>query len=77
MAQRTFDYQKSHPWLKFNLKLSDLPWHVWMMLGEAQSKVDHIAGVPLRPDVARELHRVYLAKGAHATTAIEGNTLSE
>src|SRR5262249_40671681 len=36
-----------------------------------------IAGVPLRPDVARHLHTVYLAKGAHATTAIEGNSLSE
>lgn len=48
-----------------------------MLLGEAQSKIEHIAGVPLRPDVAKMLHGVYLAKGALATTAIEGNTLSE
>ena len=47
------------------------------MLGECQSKCEHIAGVPLRPDVAENLHRIYLAKGALATTAIEGNTLSE
>ncbi|MCC6419706.1 MAG: Fic family protein [Gemmataceae bacterium] len=47
------------------------------MLGECQSKCEHIAGVPLRPDVAENLHRIYLAKGARATTAIEGNTLSE
>ncbi len=47
------------------------------MLGECQSKCEHLAGVPLRPDVDRELHAVYLAKGVAATTAIEGNTLSE
>jgi Fic family protein len=34
-------------------------------------------GVPLRPKVAEELHQLYLAKGVLATTAIEGNTLSE
>ena len=48
-----------------------------MNLGEARSKCEHIAGVPLRPTVARELHQLYLAKGVLGTTAIEGNTLSE
>ena len=47
------------------------------MIGECKSKCEHIAGVPLRPDVARQLHSLYLAKGILATTAIEGNTLSE
>lgn len=32
---------------------------------------------PLQPNVAAELNRIYLSKGAHATTQIEGNTLSE
>ncbi|HWQ69041.1 MAG TPA: Fic family protein, partial [Patescibacteria group bacterium] len=32
---------------------------------------------PLRPDTAKKLHQLYLAKGVLATTAIEGNTLSE
>lgn len=48
-----------------------------MLLGEAISKCEHMAGVPLAPKVAEDLHRIYLAKGVHATTAIEGNTLSE
>jgi len=48
-----------------------------MLLGEARSKVDHLSLALLKPAVADELHRVYLAKGAQATTAIEGNTLSE
>ena len=33
--------------------------------------------MPLLPEVADYLHQVYLAKGVLATTAIEGNTLSE
>lgn len=47
------------------------------MLGECQSTCEHIAGVPLRPDTANKLYQLYLAKGVLATTAIEGNTLSE
>jgi Fic family protein len=50
---------------------------LWMNLGEASSKCEHIAGVPLRPSVAQELHQLYLAKGVLGTTAIEGNTLTE
>jgi Fic family protein len=48
-----------------------------MLLGEAQSKCKHIAGALLDPQTASNLHRMYLVKGALATTAIEGNTLSE
>lgn len=48
-----------------------------MLLGEARSKIAHVAGSLLNPRVAREMHIVYLTKGALATTAIEGNTLSE
>jgi Fic family protein len=50
---------------------------MWLNLGEAQSKCEHLAGVPLRPDIAAKLHAIFLAKGVHATTAIEGNTLTE
>jgi Fic family protein len=50
---------------------------LWITLGECASKCEHIAGVPLLPETASRLYLVYLAKGALATTAIEGNTLSE
>ncbi|QSV44559.1 Fic family protein [Geobacter benzoatilyticus] len=70
-------YEKTHPWINFHLNLQRIPSSVWVALGEAQSKCEHISGVPLRPATARELHQIYLAKGVLATTAIEGNTLSE
>ncbi len=70
-------YEESHPWLRFELDLRGVDYRLWMLLGEARSKCEHIASVPLRPDVAQELHSLYMAKGAFATTAIEGNTLTE
>lgn len=73
----TRDYVKSHPWLKFDLDLDRANAHFWMLLGEARSKCDHIRFVPLERATAEELQRVYFAKGIAATTAIEGNTLSE
>lgn len=70
-------YEKTHPWLDFKLDARELDYTTWLLLGEAVSKTEHIAGVPLEPNFAKELHEVYLAKGALATTAIEGNTLNE
>lgn len=70
-------YQETHPWIDFRVDLRPAPPELWMLLGEARSKIAHIAGSLLNPRVAREMHIVYLTKGALATTAIEGNTLSE
>jgi Fic family protein len=70
-------YEKSHPWLRFSVDLGDALPSFWIMLGECKSKCENISGVPLRPDIARQLNQVYLAKGAWGTTSIEGNTLSE
>jgi len=71
-------YERTHPWLTFKaVDLRQAPSTLWMLLGEAGSKIEHLRGVPLRPEATTELQRLYLAKGAWATTAIEGNTLSE
>lgn len=70
-------YLKSHPWISFRLDLRAAPPRLWLLLGEAASKCDHIAGVPLKPAVTEMMHQLFLAKGALATTAIEGNTLTE
>jgi Fic family protein len=70
-------YEATHPWIVFNLDLRRLTHKTWLLLGEAESKCQHVAGVPLRPEVARRLHAIYLSKGVHGTTSIEGNTLSE
>ena len=70
-------YLRSHPWLKFHLDLRNADMAIWIMLGEIKSKSEHLSMVPLKPSVSRDLHAIYLAKGVHATTAIEGNTLSE
>ena len=40
-------------------------------------RLSQVAAAPLAPQVSKTIHQLYLAKGALATTAIEGNTLSE
>ena len=75
MAKR--DYEGTHPWISFALELGSAPPRFWMLLGEARSKCDHIKFVPLAEETARDLNLVYFAKGVNATTAIEGNSLSE
>lgn len=71
------EYERTHPWISFQMDLRAFPYDLWLLLGEVRSKIEHLAGVPLRPQTAREMHLVYLAKGIQGTTAIEGNTLTE
>lgn len=73
----TREYERTHPWLTFDVDLDRANYRLWLLLGEATSKSDHVRRALLRPDVALELREVFLVKGALATTAIEGNTLSE
>lgn len=68
-------YEETHPWLTFQFRAE--PNMLWAKLGEAFSKNQHLAGIPLPPSLADHLASVVLTKGALATAAIEGNTLSE
>jgi Fic family protein len=47
------------------------------LLGQCHAYIIAILGTPIRPDYRRQLLWVALARGAKATTAIEGNTLSD
>jgi Fic family protein len=70
-------YLQTHPWLTFTMDTRQFHFSTWVLLGEAVSKCEHVAGSLLSPELADNLMKVYLAKGALATTAIEGNTLNE
>jgi Fic family protein len=72
-------YLRTHPWLKFTTRpyLDTNQVKLWWLLGRSCALIDQIAQTPLRPRLAQEMHVVYLTKGAHATTAIEGNSLTE
>jgi Fic family protein len=69
-------YLKTHPWIAFRLDLTSAPWKFWNHIGEAHSKCRHLSRTPLPPGLARKMERVHLAKGALASAAIEGNSLS-
>lgn len=70
-------HSETHPWITFALPNLTDQWRTWQLFGEAASKCEHLAGSPVKPGTAQEMLQVSLIKGAHATTAIEGNTLSE
>lgn len=70
-------YEHTHKWITFNANLQRCDHEFWMLVGEAKSKCEHINESPISPSTAKELHLVYTSKGAHGTTSIEGNTLSE
>jgi len=63
--------------MRFEADLSRSSSEIWILLGEAASKIEHLGQSPLKPGLAAELMQVALIKGAVATTAIEGNTLTE
>ncbi|MDR1266053.1 MAG: hypothetical protein LBK42_10980 [Propionibacteriaceae bacterium] len=67
------EYESTHPWITFHHQTRQPKLD--LKLGEAFSKCQQLAGTPLRPATADALASLYLAKGVHATTAIEGNTL--
>jgi Fic family protein len=71
------DYETTHPYINFRLELHRPNIALWLLLGEAKSKSAHIARTLLHPHRSDELMRVFLTRGVLATTAIEGNTLSE
>ena len=67
---------KNYPHIIFknDWKISE---HLMYKLGQASAIVKSLEYLPLEPSVRNKLLNVSLIKGAQATTAIEGNTLSE
>ena len=67
----------TYPFIKFPPHLDEFPARVWLLLGEIQARIDHIKQLPIPRDESNLLRRMYLTKGVHSTTAIEGNSFSE
>lgn len=72
-------YAQTHKWLTFTTRpyLDNASGKLWWLLGRTCALIEQMARTPLRPQVAQYLHMLYMVKGAQATTAIEGNTLTE
>ncbi|MDR3334996.1 MAG: Fic family protein [Treponema sp.] len=68
--KNTYEHISFKPVWEINEPVSNL-------LGQCYAYIQAIKKTPIRPDYLRQLLRVFLNKGALATTAIEGNTLSE
>ena len=74
-----FDLQKhlqKFPQICFQRRWEILP-NTMFQLGQCAAIVESLRFLPLSPQVRDDMLKVSLVKGAMATTAIEGNTLSE
>ena len=70
-------YRKTHPWIRFRLDAHEAPGRVWFLLGQAVARAELLGGALIPSRESEALHRTFLVKGARATAAIEGNTLTE
>lgn len=72
-------YLQTHPWITFTAtkQINGAGGGLWYQLGRITALCENLSHTALRPELAEILHQMYLAKGVHATTAIEGNTLTE
>src|SRR4030042_3986500 len=64
-----------YPHIKFERMWDSTP-SLYYMLGECNSLIKAITNTAIRPEYLKSLHSIALNKGAQATTAIEGNTLT-
>jgi len=77
-SDREHSYEWTHPFINWRFDFLDrIDRKTWLQLGEIQSKCEHLAYAPLRPDIRKALYRVHFLKGVKASAAIEGNTLTD
>ena len=67
----------THDFIKFPPRLEQLPPALWLLMGELEAMLSNLRTMPLQPEEIENLQTLYLAKGVHATTAIEGNPFLE
>ena len=67
---------QKYPHLQFK-KHWKITQNVLMLLGQCEAYVRAVSNTPILPDHHAQLLNLSLIKGAQATTAIEGNTLTE
>jgi len=67
---------REYPHLRF-AKQWELTDNLLLLLGQCEAYVNAIINTPIMPTHYQKLMSVALVKGAQATTAIEGNTLTE
>ena len=67
----------SHDFIQFPPRLAHAPPKFWLLMGEIEAVLSNLRATVLPPDEVEYLQTIYLAKGVHATTAIEGNPFLE
>lgn len=70
-------YEQTHPWISFRWEPRKMPYPVWLLLGEAGALCERLQEASLPPAESDLLGYVSLLRGALASAALDGNSLSE
>ncbi|HMN04099.1 MAG TPA: Fic family protein [Flavobacteriales bacterium] len=70
-------YEQTHPWISFRFDPRQLPWPVWIRLGEAAAICRQLRTAALPAKDGELIGYIVLLHGVVANAALDGNTLSE
>lgn len=70
-------YELTHPWLNFRWEPRNMPYPVWLLLGEASSACERLRDAALLPREGRLTSYVAMLQGIVANASLDGNSLSE
>ncbi len=69
--------EKTYPWLKFRFEPLELPYTVWVLLGEATLACEQVRQAALAPREGDLIGYVATLQGIVANASLDGNSLSE
>lgn len=68
-------YEQTHPWISFRFNPRDLPYPVWILLGEASMACTTLRQLALPTPEAALVNHVARLRGVVANASLDGNTL--
>ena len=70
-------YEQTHPWLSFRWEPRNVPYPVWLLLGEATAACQRLRDAALPPQEGTLTSYVAMLQGIVANASLDGNSLSE
>lgn len=70
-------YEQTHSWLSFRWEPRNVPYPVWLLLGEATAACQRLRDAALPPQEGTLTSYVAMLQGIVANASLDGNSLSE
>lgn len=70
-------YEQTHPWLSFRLEPRNVPFPIWLLLGEATADCQRLRRAALPSRDGTLTNYVAMLQGVVANASLDGNSMSE